>query len=128
MLLRIQRSQRQGGVFGGKIIFGLGYRAEYTAQEKADIAKYGLGGNTIFASALDLPNSQMKNTTITIDGLAKGSVIECQSIADLQTLERTIKESCKQLQTYLQVAESFDGREILVDFNEPAAAPAQAAE
>ena len=46
------------------------------------------------------------------------------------TIESAVIAACKQLQIYLDVAQSFDGREILIDFNknDAAAAPAQAAE
>lgn len=125
MQLKIQRSQRSGGMFGNKVIFGLGLRVEYSAQEKSDIAKYRLGDNGILYPALDMPDSQLsKIGIVTIDGLGKGFTVECQSIADLQRVESAVVDACKQLQIYVRVAESFDGREILVNFDEPSSATA----
>src|SRR5258708_12692460 len=50
MQLLVKRSQRSGGVFGGKVIFTLDMRADYTAEEKANINKYNLGGEVIYNS------------------------------------------------------------------------------
>src|SRR5258708_32572230 len=50
MQLLVKRSQRSGGVFGGKVIFTLDMRADYTAEEKANINKYNLGGEDIYKS------------------------------------------------------------------------------
>src|SRR5271156_1535320 len=44
MQIKITRSQRKGGIMGGKVIFMLDMRAEYSEQERETINKYNLGG------------------------------------------------------------------------------------
>lgn len=50
MQLKIQRSQRLGGAFGGKLYFCLDVRAAYTEQETRDINKYQLRTEVIYNS------------------------------------------------------------------------------
>ena len=44
MQLKLQRSQRMGGVLAGTVVFCLDVRADYTADERDNINKYKLGG------------------------------------------------------------------------------------
>ncbi len=139
MQLKIRRSQRSGGVFGGKVIFALDIRAEYAPEEKANINKYNLGGEVIYNSEaakghLDRMGSQVDGTgmgllkgvgslmlakmnlNVTIASLAKGHHIECKDLGELTAAETALCEACKNVRSYLDVAASFDGREIVVDF------------
>jgi CubicO group peptidase (beta-lactamase class C family) len=50
MQLKIKRSQRTGGVLGGKIIFALDARAELSKEEASLIKKYGLGKIAVYDS------------------------------------------------------------------------------
>lgn len=50
MQLKVTRSQRAGGMMGGKIIFILDARAEPTPEEAALIKKYGLGKMNVYDS------------------------------------------------------------------------------
>lgn len=138
MQLKIQRSQRKGGVFGGKAIFALNVRAEYTDEERANINKYKLGGEIIYSSQASRehlermdrhldgsPSGLLKgigslalakmNLNITIASLQEGQHIECKDLAELLECEETICNACKELKRYLAAAATFDGREILVD-------------
>ncbi len=45
MQLKVQRSQRTGGAFGGKIIFVLDIRAEYTEPERNNIRRFRFTGH-----------------------------------------------------------------------------------
>lgn len=126
MLIKIQRSQRQKtGFFGGDkgVFFNLAVRAEYTPQEQADIRKYQLGGSQVFAADIK-DKGKERSVYITVDSLAAGHSIECWNIGELQQIENEVIAACRQLQVYLDVAESFDGREILVDLNKTDAAAA----
>lgn len=51
MQLKLKRSQRAGGLMGGKIIFILDARAEPTREEAALIEKYKLGKTNVYDSA-----------------------------------------------------------------------------
>jgi len=48
MQLKIQRSQRMGGLMGSTVLFCLDVRADYAPQEAANIAKYKLGKEVIY--------------------------------------------------------------------------------
>lgn len=50
MQLKVKRSQRAGGIMGGKVIFILDARAEPTPDEAALIKKYALGKTNVYDS------------------------------------------------------------------------------
>jgi len=50
MQLKIQRSQRTGGVLANTVLFCLDIRADYSPEERNDINKYKLGGQVIYNS------------------------------------------------------------------------------
>lgn len=50
MQLKLKRSQRAGGMLGGKVFFALDARAELSPDEKALVKKYDLGKLIIFDS------------------------------------------------------------------------------
>jgi hypothetical protein len=51
MQLKIRRSQRTGGLTGGKILFALDARVEPSAEDSELIRKYRLGGSVVYDSA-----------------------------------------------------------------------------
>jgi hypothetical protein len=147
MQLKIKRSQRSGGVFGSKVIFTLDIRAEYAPEEKTNINKYNLGGEVIYNSEaakghLDRMGSQVDgsgmgllkgvgslmlakmNLNVTIASLAKGHHIECKDLNELIEAENALCDACKNLRTFLDVAATFDGREVVIDLNDPKLAAA----
>ena len=50
MQLKLKRSQRSGGIMGGKVIFGLDARADLSADEQGLVKKYGLGKLAVYDS------------------------------------------------------------------------------
>jgi len=50
MQLKIQRSQRAGGLMGGAVFFCLDVRADYSPEEKHNIRRYALGGQLVYSS------------------------------------------------------------------------------
>ncbi len=142
MQLLAKRGQRAGGLMGGKVIFQLGIRAEYGPEEKTAINKYNLGGEVIYnseaakrhLSAADAHLSAGTGTgllrglgavvlagmklNITIASLAKGHHIECKDLAELIEAEEAIADACKNVKTYLDVAATFDGSEVLLDIED----------
>jgi hypothetical protein len=148
MQLKLKRSQRSGGLTGGKIFFCLDVRAEYTPEELANIQKYKLGGEVLYSSEAAKRHSEAAvahldegsrgsvggllkgvvsvamakfNLNVTIDSLAKGQHIECKDLQELLGAESAIHEACKNVKQYLDVAKTFDGREVVVDFSATAA-------
>jgi hypothetical protein len=50
MQLKLRRSQRAGGMLGGKVIFALDARAELSADEQGLVKKYALGKLVVYDS------------------------------------------------------------------------------
>lgn len=140
MQLKIQRSQRSGGLMAGKVIFCMDARAELAAEEAANVKKYNLGrlviynseasrrhlesvhdnlgrggGASLLKAGARLALAKM-SLNITIDSLCQGHHIECKDLDELLGAEEAIYEACEGLINYLQVASTFDGREIIVEF------------
>lgn len=144
MRLILKRSQRQGGMFGGKLFFMLDDRADLTKEEASLIAKYGLGSEPLYDSherqqqvaiasnhfrqahdegsllkiAAGLGRAALASLTlrVTIGSLQQGQHFECKDLSELLATEQAIRESCERLKVYLQAAETFDGREEVVEF------------
>ncbi|HVH75193.1 MAG TPA: hypothetical protein VM755_09780 [Stellaceae bacterium] len=145
MQLLRRRSQRKGGAFGDKVVFVLGIRAEYTEAERAAINHYRLGGEVIYNSqaarkhleaaerhidgsgrgllkglgSIALANM---NLNVTMASLQQGHAIECKDLGELLECEDALLTACKNIKGYLEAAATFDGREIVVDLDEQAAA------
>lgn len=54
---------------------------------------------------------------ITIGSLQKGQHVECKSLDELLAAEDAILTACKNLKAFLETAATFDGREVLIDFD-----------
>ena len=141
MQLKLKRSQRQGGVMGGKLLFCLDARVELTAQEAGDVKKYKLGSMCIYnseaskkhiekgavsmatgnvlGSAKALASFAMAalNLNIRIDGLVSGTHVECKDMDELLGAESAILEACQNLKAYLDTAATFDGQEVVIDYS-----------
>ncbi len=138
---------------GGKLLFCLDARVEFNGQERDNITKYKLGSMCIYNSEASKKHlaaaagnmatgnamGSLKaigsyalaaiNLNITIDGLSKGTHVECKDMDELLGAEEAVVSACENLKAYLAAAATFDGREILMDFSgaEPTvAAPSQA--
>lgn len=82
MQLKLQRSQRPGGVLGTTVIFCLDARADYSPAEASNIGKYKIGGQLVYSSQaarrhiadthrhLDRTNSHLAREQVA--GLARG--------------------------------------------------------
>lgn len=145
MQLKLKRAQRSGGMLGNKVIFTLDARSDLKPEEKALVAKYGLGkfvvydsesrkklteaglahtsavqsgSGGVWAATKGLANLAMASMAlrISIDSLTQGHHIECKDIDELLGAEAAITEACKNLKGYLETAATFDGREVVLDF------------
>ena len=143
MQLKLKRSQRSGGILGGKVVYMLDARAELTPDERALVTKHGLGKMFIYDSearkkrmqaagehfeasrggllgtARALAGAAMAamSLRVTIDSLTSGHHIECKDMDELLGADVAIREGCETLRTYLDVAVTFDGREEIVEFS-----------
>ena len=140
MQLKLKRSQRTAGMMSGKVVYMLDARAELTPEEKALVAKHGLGklsiydsearkkqmqtagermaGGGLLGTARGLASVAMAAMAlqITIDSLTNGHHIECKTMDELLGADSALREGCENLRTYLDVAVTFDGREEIVQF------------
>jgi hypothetical protein len=57
---------------------------------------------------------------VTVDSLTGGHHIECKSMDELLGAESALREGCETLRTYLDLAETFDGREEIIKFERTA--------
>jgi len=141
MQLKIQRSQREGGVMSKTVIFCIDARVEFTPAEQASITRYKLqkqviynseaskkhldsaagfqSGNSLGGNLRSLASVAMAamNLNISIESLQRGQHVECKSLDELLAAEQAIMDACQNLRGYLDTAATFDGREILIDFN-----------
>ena len=136
MQLLIKRSQQQAGLISKKISFAMTIRAQYTEAERALINKYSLGGSIIYDSAqtqgyidrAGASQSALKTVgflalskmglSVSIASLQKGHQINCPDLSEMLDCENAIVEACKNVKVFLEAAETFDGREIVVDLDE----------
>lgn len=141
MQLKVKRSQREGGVVSKNVIFCLDARVDFTAQEQHHITRYKLHNQVIYNSEASqkhlakagiqlasgnalggvkalgsLAMAAMK-LNISIASLQRGQHIECKSLDELLGAEEAIMTACENLRGYLDTAATFDGREILFDFD-----------
>jgi hypothetical protein len=121
------------------VVFCLDARAEYSAEEQANIKKYKLGGQNIYNSsksaaqlakgsaalasgtaggllsgAVSLAMSRL-SLNISIDSLANGHHIETESLDELLGAEEAIMQGCQNAKMYLEAAATFDGQERVVE-------------
>jgi hypothetical protein len=139
MQLKLSRSQRSAGILSKSVMFMLDARLDLTAEEAANVKKYKLGEEVIYNSAASRKHlegaaeaavretagsfvSQLARTAmhrlslnITIDGLTKGQHIECKDLIELLAAEDAIKQAARTARAYLEIAKTFDGREVVID-------------
>lgn len=146
MQLKLKRSQRTAGMLGGKIVFALDARTDFTAEESALVGKYGLGKLSVYDSEARKRHGEQgfadldakgggavgslwrtaRGATrlamsalslhVTIDSLARGQHIECKDLDELMGAEAAILEACRNVKSYLETALTFDGREDVLEF------------
>lgn len=127
MKLLIRRSQKSSLM--GKAVFVLEVRADISAEEQQNIAKYKLAdtllyersdtkakGSGVFgftaSVAANLVLAAM-NISITVADLANGRKIECKDIIEMLAVEAQIKEAAATFKQVLDAAAQFGGEEII---------------
>jgi hypothetical protein len=75
-------------------------------------------GRSLWKNARGLASAAMMGLSlrVTVDGLTSGQHIECKDLDELLGAEAAIVDACKNLKTYLDTAQTFDGREDVVEF------------
>ena len=145
MQLILRRSQKTTGLMSKTVTFCLDARADLSSEEAHNVKKYGLGSQVLYNSAaakghldkamefatggsrgflsgaVNLAMAKLA-LNITVDSLTRGHHIECKDLDELLGAEEAIKTACENIRTYVDLASTFDGREIVLDLNEVAAA------
>jgi hypothetical protein len=140
MQLKTAKSQKETGMVTKTMVFCLDARVELTQEEQDAIKKYKLGKEVLYNSEaaqqhLDRGASGLVQGTIggamkafaglalakmslqvTIDSLSKGQHIECKDMLELVGAEDTIKLACQNMKKFLEIAKTFDGKEMVSDF------------
>lgn len=123
MKLLLRREQRSA-IIGSKPVFVLNVRADISAAEQADIAKYKLGDTELYASheikggsgllgvASRLAYKAM-TINVTVKDLTGGKKIECKDIIEMLAVEEQIKEAGKTFAQVLAAASQFGGEEVV---------------
>ena len=141
--LRLCRSQRTSGVISTKIVFVLDARTDLSPHAHALVQKYGLSPMVVYDSQARRKHNETAvaqfdaganghfmtglrgfataalaamTLRITVGSLMAGHHIECKDLNELIGAEEAIREACTNVRGYLEVAESFDGREEVVVF------------
>jgi len=81
---------------------------------------YGMSstGRSLWSNARGLASAAMAalSLRVTVDSLMSGQHIECKDLDELLGAEAAIVDACKNLKAYLETAQTFDGREEVVEF------------
>lgn len=131
MQLKVRRGQRSG-MLGGKVIFTLDVVADLTKEERALVERYKLWGQVVYSSEAANDNvarlhagsvkalgavlmDKVLKRFLTVKHLVSGEHMECKDLVELLGTEEQVRVACMNLKRYLDVAQTFDGREEVVD-------------
>jgi hypothetical protein len=120
MQLKIQRSQRTGGVLSSTVFFCLDVRADYSPEEQSNIQKYKLGGQVIYnsqAARKHLENADAHLGRVDSDslkektaGLARGAwsvaLAKMSLTVNIASLGRGHHIECKDLEELLEAEDT----------------------
>ncbi|NOT54809.1 MAG: hypothetical protein HOP18_09415 [Deltaproteobacteria bacterium] len=130
MQLKVRRSQRAGMM--GKVLFALDVVADLTKEEHACVERYKLWNEVVYSSEAATANAEraqagnlaalgsmiadkVMKKFLTIKNLTSGEHIECKDLGELLTVEEQVRLACSNLKKYLAIAETFDGREEVIE-------------
>jgi hypothetical protein len=123
MKVLLRRDQRDGLL--GKVIFVLDVRAEVSEAELANIRKYKLGKEFLYARNSDAPTDpgwkgvgkmilfHALNLTLSVNDMISGKKIECKNILEMLATEQQIREAAINFGRVLEAASHFGGEEVL---------------
>lgn len=122
MKLLLRRTQKSGMM--GKVTFTLEVRADISAEEKSNIAKYKLGETILYASHDFIEGSGLLGAasklafkaltiSVTVNDLANGKRIDCKDIVEMLDVENQLKEAAYTFKNILHAATHFGGDEII---------------
>jgi hypothetical protein len=115
-----ERSNINRYKLGGQIIYSSRAAQKHSEAAGAHLERTqeGTAGNRLIglargAASMALAKMQLN---ISIASLGRGHHIECKDLEELLESEDTIRTACKNVTRYLQVADTFDGSEVVVEY------------
>ncbi len=141
MQLKIKRSQREAGLISKTAVFIIDARVVFTANEERNVQRYKLWNEHIYSSEsakkswINAELSKDGSTSgglktlthsilaafklnVTVRSIHSGQHIECKNLDELIFAEECIKTACKTLREYLDVASTFNGSEVLYEYQD----------
>jgi hypothetical protein len=105
---------------GGQVIYNSLAAKRHLDNAGAHLDRAGVPGFSGMAGGLargvaSLAMAKM-SLNVTIASLGRGHHIECKDLQELLEGEDTLRNACKDLTRFLQVAETFDGSEVVVEY------------
>jgi hypothetical protein len=123
MKLLLRADQKPGLM--GKVVFKLDVRADLSAEEKANIAKYKLGDTVLYEKNVQLDQGsgllglasraafRAMNISVSVKELAEGKRVECKDIVEMVAVVDQIKEAAQTFKAVLDAASHFGGEEVI---------------
>ncbi len=107
-------------MLGGQVIYNsrAAQRHLETAGAHLNQTREGTTGHRVVGlarGAFSMALAKMQ-LSISIASLGRGHHIECKDLEELLESEDTIRNACKNLTRYLEVANTFDGSEVVVEY------------
>lgn len=133
MQLVLKREQSSKGLMSKSVVFVLNARVDLSEEEKFNVEKYKLGPQIIYNSETSRKHLEAGRNSgragkiarlalvsmslnISIDSLQRGHEIPCNSLDEVLGAEEAIRDACDYLKTYLELAETFDGRQEVIEY------------
>lgn len=106
---------------GPLVVYDSQARTSYSDIARTNLQASGSAagfGGQLAGLARGLANAAMASMTlrITVASLVSGHHIECKDLHELLGAEEAIAQACESIKGYLEVAETFDGRELVIGF------------
>jgi hypothetical protein len=108
---------------GGQVIYNSGAAAQHLDKASARFDRAAdMGGGMksqmtgLVGGIYSMAMAKMK-LNISIASLGKGHHIECKDLGELMEAEEAVMAACRNIRDYLNLAASFNGSTILVDFS-----------
>lgn len=101
--------------------------ADTAAAHARNAAETARGGGSMGRALLSLGRAYLVaaraklTLRITVGSLVRGHHIECKDLEELLGAESAIRDAANNVSAYLQVAETFDGREEVIELSGPGA-------
>jgi hypothetical protein len=123
MKLLLRCDQRAGML--GKVVFTLSIRADLSAEERSNIAKYKLGETVLYekntitdrgSGLIGLASRaafRAMNISVSVNDLAGGKRVECKDIVEMIAVMDQIKEAAQTFKAVLDTAAGFGGEEVI---------------